>query len=464
MVMLLLVVAWQLLNKGGSMGVTNNVVSMPIRLSEVASLLGVANNNSAICKVSSINKWSAVKPVDLAIVDHSTYDKLSDINFGLVPSSITTLLDRAISTRPNFTPWTYVKPQGGVNSPYRLGDFCVPASTLDTTPKGYKHDAQTFIDTKDCELDVNNGRNTILPLQFIMNGSKLEYSANSGANINIDLQDLSLDYKSTAEQGSAITPANRRITCGYWRIGLVVIVPLYAQPRGYDVMTGIGAYLCCAKDVISTTIISNILTQSVRFNYGCDNALLMMKRAMICDDTNTFFEALPVLVFNSSYDEDAGKWKTPSKLLTFPNTGYIKLNMSNMIACTMVVSSQGLAVDGTSLKLAPNVGYIGEKSTLSVASSVVSTIRLSISKPSGDSWEDGRVTILGYSCAFTQSIRGDVMTLTITWPSNAVAQFKSTIASAPVSATVAFNGQIRYLSSIKGADVYTDIVVPIKLT
>lgn len=445
------------------MSVTNNVVDMPITLSEVATILGVTSNLKSVCTTSAINKFSAVKPVDLNQVVHPTYADLVGINFGLIPTPMQLNINGPIIGTPFPLPWEYRGPQGGSTSPYRLGDFCVYESSSSTTQKGYKHDSQNFLEAKDFSLDVLNGANSILPVQCMMNGKKLQFSTNTGANINIDLKDLRLDYKSTADVGAQITSTVASLTCGYWRIGLLCYIPTYSKNDTTGVVaTAMSSYLVCAKDTITTNFVENYTTQCVRFNYGADLALTLMKRAMLWDgDTNKSFTAIPCLVYDTSYDESLGQWNTPSKILTFPSAEKIKINMSNILTIALDTSSVGMAVNGTACT-ATVKGYAIKKSVLDnfILQTVKNTITLKVTRPSGDVWSNPRVTIANKSCTVSAGSIGSTVTLEVTWSTDAKTIAK-TAASAGVGSTVPLPVQVKYFSAMKNSDVIWESTIGI---
>lgn len=459
------------------MSIANNVVGLPVTISELATLLSASNTAISVCLASKINKWSAIKPVDLNRDSHTTFSGMSDINFGLISNAISVLVDRA-AAKPTFSAWTYRKPQGGSTSPCRLGDFCVYDGT---TQKGYKHNSQLFMEAKNYDLDVTNGGATLFYIQCMMNGKRIAWSANSADNINIDLKDLSLDYKSTSDYGVKITEANRRLTCGYWRFGLAVYIPHYYQDStGADIKSGGGVYLCCAKDTITTDLQNKTTTQFVKFDYGCDNALYMMKRAMLCDSSNTYFEALPVLVFNAQYNEDTGKWSTdakpnPDKIITFPNTGYIKLNMTNMITIDINAATPYMNIGGTNYAYQVNtsvtppiLGFVISKSAWK--SPVTTTLVIKASVPSGDtipSGENVSVYINGYgtankcSCTFSgSSTSSSGLTCIATWTTTAITAFAAAISAAGTD-PIAYPVRIEYTSSMKGALVRKDLTIQV---
>ena len=93
----------------------------------VANTIGVGSNDvGTLCTSNKINKWSKKKPVSYQTSSSLTDAQLKETNYGFNITSNTNL--------DSPTGWSYVRPTGGMTSPYRLGDF-----------RGYNHEAKTFI-------------------------------------------------------------------------------------------------------------------------------------------------------------------------------------------------------------------------------------------------------------------------------------------------------------------------------
>ena len=90
-----------------------------ITTSLVAKAIGVGSNDvGTLCSSTKINKWSKWKPISIAKVTGLTESDLQSANYGLsIPAA-----DSDDGTYLSQT-WGYIKPTGGANSPYRLGDF-----------------------------------------------------------------------------------------------------------------------------------------------------------------------------------------------------------------------------------------------------------------------------------------------------------------------------------------------------
>ena len=103
-----------------------------ITTAAVGTALGSSSRDvGTLCKHSSINKWAKGKPVpypsDTGVTDHER----RFCNQGFDLNSVTSIsISQLLSSAQANKDWTYIKPSGGANSPYRLGDF-----------RGYNHNA-----------------------------------------------------------------------------------------------------------------------------------------------------------------------------------------------------------------------------------------------------------------------------------------------------------------------------------
>ena len=117
------------------MALPNDKISIPM----VARELGTTENDlGRLCIHPNINKWSKFKPIqnskkgDVQLADYIS------VNYGIqfpIYSNVASLIEgittRVIPPAPDYSPiWKYLRPNGGVNQPYRIGDF-----------RGYKHNS-----------------------------------------------------------------------------------------------------------------------------------------------------------------------------------------------------------------------------------------------------------------------------------------------------------------------------------
>lgn len=118
-----------------------------------------ATGNSAsdvgnLCLGRNINKWSKHKPVDRAkltpLAEGTTQDNDAVGGFrgrgigGEYYGLICTTVEFTISTALHDTGFTYVRPKGGINSPYRLSDFSGYDSLAEPDPIGDIHSDEVY--------------------------------------------------------------------------------------------------------------------------------------------------------------------------------------------------------------------------------------------------------------------------------------------------------------------------------
>lgn len=128
---------------------------------DIAAVLSISGTDlEANCKSTAINMWAKYKPVAKNKIDttdelnsnrdgwaaNSTWWKGNTYTCGITPY-ITTNIDNIIShTNGTLNGWSYTKPSGGSNSPYRLLDFL-----------GYNHNAPALMSNFRCSETVRVG-------------------------------------------------------------------------------------------------------------------------------------------------------------------------------------------------------------------------------------------------------------------------------------------------------------------
>ena len=95
-------------------GITTTVVKNALEES--------TNNVGGLCSSTKINHWSKWKPISLK-ADTLTYALLKANNFGITVITANTPSNLLTQVQGNGLGYIYNNPQGGANSPYRLGDF-----------------------------------------------------------------------------------------------------------------------------------------------------------------------------------------------------------------------------------------------------------------------------------------------------------------------------------------------------
>lgn len=132
------------------MSIVNGIITAPVTLEDVKSVLNEDSNDIAtLCKSNNINMWSKYKPVKLSkkfVTDTLNSDGKSwnapsgRLGWWLGNNNVNdaALVIPLVTSKSDFddnkAKWTYNKPYGSDNSPYRLSDFA-----------GYYDDAQAPI-------------------------------------------------------------------------------------------------------------------------------------------------------------------------------------------------------------------------------------------------------------------------------------------------------------------------------
>lgn len=122
------------------MSLANNKITAPVSVDDVKSLLGESSNDVAtLCKSANINMWAKYKPTIYRAAFSDVWYKGYDGNYGITVPSYNTL--KALYDAYNISGdtehnngYSYERPTGDANAPYRLGDF-----------RGYNHKATSPI-------------------------------------------------------------------------------------------------------------------------------------------------------------------------------------------------------------------------------------------------------------------------------------------------------------------------------
>lgn len=115
------------------MSLKDGIISAPVSIDDVKSVLGESSNDLAtLCKSDNIDKWAEHKPV-VYKANFDSNDGKGNGNYGLSPVIVegdssytndTTAMSNIIQAiLKGNDDWVYAHPTGGANSPYRLGDF-----------------------------------------------------------------------------------------------------------------------------------------------------------------------------------------------------------------------------------------------------------------------------------------------------------------------------------------------------
>jgi hypothetical protein len=115
----------------------NGIITAPVSIDDVKTVLGVSSNDLAtLCSSDKINMWSRFKPINYNWIDplNEEYFELARYGIKNIPvwSSVTAMLswinNPSAENAPgnlayNAAMYQYDGPKGGMSSPYRLSDF-----------------------------------------------------------------------------------------------------------------------------------------------------------------------------------------------------------------------------------------------------------------------------------------------------------------------------------------------------
>lgn len=121
------------------MSVSNGIISAPVSIDNVKSVLAESSNDLAtLCKSDNINKWARYKPIKYNCLFKPTEEQRKEVNYGisnipyyrLLGVMTQDVINNSMQNATNIStldtriePWHYQQPIGGYASPYRLGDF-----------------------------------------------------------------------------------------------------------------------------------------------------------------------------------------------------------------------------------------------------------------------------------------------------------------------------------------------------
>lgn len=115
------------------MGWSGTYLYKPVSMSDVKSAIGSSSNDLAtLCTSTAINMWAKYKPIYHSGVGALTNAQFAEdlggqsgyrIKYGIKRPNSYGVTDLVQSGVIQNRPWTYNRPSGGTNSPYRLSDF-----------------------------------------------------------------------------------------------------------------------------------------------------------------------------------------------------------------------------------------------------------------------------------------------------------------------------------------------------
>lgn len=213
------------------MSYSNGKISPPISIADVKAVLGSSSNDlGSLCQSAYINKWAKYKPVIVSqlLTTKDNWFKADANTYGFnIPSfSSPTAVLQAYENGTHH--WTYMKPSGGMSSPFRLTDFngynhnalapmrsqATTATTYyDTSAIGVSYITQISIDSDTVGLeDLGLGGYYMTAAMFTSDGT-FAWIGSSGLISNEGVSNILLD-------------PTKKTTGTTWALGKYKIVPM----------------------------------------------------------------------------------------------------------------------------------------------------------------------------------------------------------------------------------------------
>lgn len=201
------------------------------------------NDLATLCKSANINKWAKYKPIKLAKVFNITEKDRISAKYGLnfTKNSVLTKMFQygAVVPQSSYSlssilnaasGWTYTRPSGGSESPYRLADFI-----NDDYPSynGYDHKSTPPLGKfGECKIGLdtyNNGSISTSPSSHDSNAANVNLTGTSLLYTNFSCRwtgtdNISQSWQSIGMVDSNTIPINGILDTnnGYYRLGLVI--------------------------------------------------------------------------------------------------------------------------------------------------------------------------------------------------------------------------------------------------
>ena len=315
------------------MSAENGIIKASVSFGDVNGTIGTSHTDlGALCKDGNINKWAMYKPVSKNKIGLLTQSDRGSVTYGLTAILNTAAqnlyLGNTAATDANFNTavsssydWTYTKPSGGANSPYRLHDFlnCDNPSNW-----GYVHNTKppfelmgdwTFTKTQLTTVVNTYWVDAIVPSGDITNW-QLEVYSNWQKSQKLTGGILYTGYKArwgTASQDNINGASTYVIPITYllgdavqnqnWRMGILVYAP---ESASFNAEVG----LFVSKTTIkyahangNSGTTPNMISVDL-----CTNQLLAQHLLeLMGSSSNHSFRALPVLV-KDCYIQYTGAW------------------------------------------------------------------------------------------------------------------------------------------------------------
>lgn len=327
------------------MAYNNGIITAPVSIYDVQRALGSGSNYlGTLCQNLNINKWAWFKPIRTSNIGLLNESMRQSARYGLFFRENTdaenllkgtvaineTNFDKAASS--NYE-WSYIRPTGGLSSPYRLTDFACEDASLGLI--GYKHNTQppyeifgdwgvklsTLNKVANIYSVVTTGNNyewsilmysdytntTEIYAGNIFTGYRMKYNTLPQYDINSpDPMAIPMTYLLSGAVGASEN----------WRVGLIVFVP------GTNGGSGSVGMFVSKKNIKDSTGVNgeNVRDLSVEMCTNQELALLMYR--YMSGKTEYTFRALPVLV------KDVKISQSPKQSATDVARTFVNINSS----------------------------------------------------------------------------------------------------------------------------------------
>lgn len=141
-----------------ALGTTNITTTL------VGTTIGSASRDvGSLCSSTLINKWSKYKPVIYPNIAGLVESDFQAANFGITYTEYSDIISLFSAIILSNVQWGYSKPTGGINSPYRLGDF-----------RGYAHASVNPVSNYNCPTEAYTGIDGAILSVSLVNGNVVE--------------------------------------------------------------------------------------------------------------------------------------------------------------------------------------------------------------------------------------------------------------------------------------------------
>ena len=269
----------------------------------VANTLGTNSRDvGTLCTHQAINKWSKWKPVRHNSITPITEAQLQSTNYGLMAQEAPSIVTHVFGTTPApsmYDPlqWVYLKPTGGLPSPYRLGDF-----------RNYNKLAIPAIaDVNDITIsdaDIDNfevdGIDVKWYPSFKFGDQSYETVGSMTGNREIHL------YMLEIINGSQIKDGN-------WRMALAIWNPINKQYY-------IASSELPIRTIVDSSDVNTIFVSLLKYSTSVRN---LLKTAAV----GTVFTAIPILAYKLNRNTSTNEFAfIGGRAFNFPEGNTIKIN------------------------------------------------------------------------------------------------------------------------------------------